>query len=117
MFKLYGGLPDMVGVSQLMDNANKILDAAESMRVAGHKGSDWSILVGSEGAIHMVSGSDWPLDSLRAHHGATQAYRVVQQNNQIQVEGKDERRAIVIRSHPPNHLLKLLLPERRDYHF
>ena len=105
----------MVCVNQLLDNANNILDAAESMRVAGHTGDDWSILVGSQGAIHMVSGSDWPLEALRFQHGATQAYRVSQKDDQIQVEGKDGQRDIMIRSQAQNHVLKLLLPERRDY--
>ena len=105
----------MVCVNQLLENANRILDAAESMRVAGHTGADWSILVGSQGAIHMVSGSDWPLEALRFQHGANQAYRVIHKDDEIQVECKDSQRDIRIRSQPENHLLKLLLPERRDY--
>ena len=107
----------MVCVNQLLENANRILDAAESMRVAGHTGADWSILVGSQGAIHMVSGSDWPLEALRFQHGATQAYRVIHKDDEIQVECKDGQRDIRIRSQAENHLLKLLLPERRDYQY
>ena len=114
-FKLYLRRPDMVHVSTLLDNANKILDVAESMRVAGHTGTDWSIMIGSEGQIHMVAASHWPLESLRAEHGASQAYRVLEHGGKIHVQGKDQSRDLLISSAHPSQLLRRLLPERRDY--
>lgn len=114
-FILSPSCPDMEHVSRLLDNANKILDAAESMRVAGHTGTDWSIMIGSEGQINMVAASNWPLESLRAEHGASQAYRVHEQGGRIQVQGKDESRDLLIFSAHPSQLLRRLLPERRDY--
>ena len=107
----------MVHVSRLLDNANKILDAAESMRVAGHTGTDWSILIGAEGQIHMVAASESPLGFLREEHGARQAYRVSEERGSIHVQGKDESRDLLISSEHPSHLLRRLLPERRDYGF
>jgi hypothetical protein len=110
----------MVLVSRLLNNANKILDAAESLRVAGHQGADWSILIGAEGQIHMVAEgaaeSSWPLDALRAEHGATEAYRVTQFEGRIEVQGKDINRDLLISSAHPNLVLRRLLPERRDYY-
>ena len=102
-------------MSKLLDNATRILEAAESMRIAGHEAVNWCILVGPEGELHMVADSDWPLDSLKTHHGASLAYRVRQQDGRIYVEGKDERRDIEISSDHSSRLLRRLLPERRDY--
>ena len=105
----------MTNVSRLLDNATRILEAAETMRTAGHEAADWCILVGPSGELHMVADSDWSLDSLKKHHGASLAYRVRQQDGRICVEGKDDRRDIEISSNNSSRVVRLLLPERRNY--
>ena len=74
----------MVLVSRFAEDAQSILDAAESSGSA----SDMTILLGPDG-IHMIADSDWPLDSLIRHHGAQTAYRVSQHRGSVRVEGLD----------------------------
>jgi hypothetical protein len=75
-------------VSRFVESAQKILEAAESAWRSGHTPSQTTILVGSGGGIRMIVDSDWPLESLRQHHGAQMAFRVIQDDASVQVEGR-----------------------------
>lgn len=75
-------------MSRFLDNAARIFEAAESALESGNEPSDIAILIDPEGGIHMVAGSDWPLDSLQAHHGAQMAYRVSRQEQTVRVQGR-----------------------------
>jgi hypothetical protein len=46
------------------------------LAVAGEELARTAILVGPDGAIQMMFGSDWPLEFLQRHHGAVQAFPV-----------------------------------------
>lgn len=48
----------------------------------------FSVLVGADGGIHMVFGSDWGLEPLRQHHGARAAYRVTRSAGSVALEGR-----------------------------
>jgi hypothetical protein len=80
-------------VSRFAENAAEILNAAE----AAGSPSDLTILMGPDG-IRMIADSDWPLDSLLWHHGATAAYRVSGAGNSIRVEGREGSRRCVLES-------------------
>ena len=82
-----------------------ILIAAES---AG-SGSNMTILINQEGAIHMIADSDWPLDSLTWHHGAKTAYRVSEQSGSVRVEGREGMRTCVMESAKPMQVARFLL--------
>src|SRR5262245_9621692 len=85
------GLParfDKLFVTDFVENAQRIYETAASAGGAELESGDLSILIGADGAIRMLMGSDWPLDSLEAHYGAKAAYRVSRHENQVQVEGK-----------------------------
>lgn len=75
------------------ENAQRILDAAESAR----SGAQFTILMGPDG-IRMIADSDWPLDSLLWHHGAHTAYRVSENAGHIRVEGREGSRRCVFES-------------------
>ncbi len=45
------------------------------------------VLIGNSGAIEMIAGSDWPLESLRLERGARMAFRVRPQRRKVRVEG------------------------------
>ena len=91
-----------------MENAVSLLDAAESALRAGFAPSDMSILISPQGGIRMVSGSDWPLDSLQAHHGAQSAYRVSRQDQKIRVEGQAGPRTCAFETTVPDQFRRLL---------
>lgn len=82
-----------------------ILEAAES---AGSC-SNMTILIGQEGGIHMIAGSDWPLDSLSWHHGAKTAYRVSEERGLVRVEGREGSRTCVMESAKPMQIARFLL--------
>lgn len=63
----------------------------------------------------MVAGSDWPLDSLQAHHGAQMAYRVSQQDSAVRVEGRAGSRTCQFKTETPAAVARLLLGPRSFY--
>ena len=68
-----------------------------------------TILIGQEGAIHMIADSDWSLDSLAQHHGARTAYRVSENTGSIRVEGREGLRKCVMESVRPAQVARFLL--------
>ncbi len=96
-------------VSRFVDNAMQILDAAESAVQSGQTPTDMTILITSEGGIHMVANSDWPLDSLQLHHGARMAYRVSQNASHVRVEGRAGSRTCLFETAKPERAARLLL--------
>jgi hypothetical protein len=76
-------------VSQFIDDAVEILEAAETAMVAGHIPCEYSILLSSQGGIRMIADSDWPLASLQREHGAYAAYRVSATSGRLSVDGRD----------------------------
>jgi hypothetical protein len=82
-----------------------ILSAAESAGTC----SNMTILIGQEGAIHMIADSDWPLDSLTWHHGAKTAYRVSEHSGSVRVEGREGSRTCVMESAKPMQIARFLL--------
>jgi hypothetical protein len=102
-------------VSRFVENAAKIFEAAESASRSGHSLSDMTILISPGGGIRMVVDSDWPLDSLRMHHGAQMAYRVSQQETSVCVEGRAGWQTCLLKTAKPNGVARLLLGPRSTY--
>lgn len=100
---------DKHSVSRFETNAIEILDAAESAARHGHAPSDMTILISPEGGIRMVADSDWPLDSLQAHHGAKMAYRVSESASVVRVEGRSGARTCLFETVKPERAARLLL--------
>ena len=92
-----------------MDNAAQIFEAAESAVRAGETLSDVTILISGEGGIRMIADSDWPLDSLQAHHGAGMAYRVSHGASMVRVEGRAGSRTCLFETAKPDWVARLLL--------
>ena len=99
-------------MSRFTEDAAGILDAAESASARGYACSEMTILIGQDGAIRMVADSDWPLDSLAAHHGAQTAYRVSERCGSVRVEGREGTRKCVLESPKPSHVARLMLAAR-----
>ena len=72
-------------MSAFLRHAEEIFATA---RTAGTEDCDLSILVNREGGIHMIAGADWQLESLRAHHGASAAYRVHRSRGSVRLEAR-----------------------------
>jgi hypothetical protein len=81
-------------VSQFLDNAREIFEAAETSAAAGHTPSDYTILLGApHGGIRMIANSDWSLGALQQEHGARLAYRVSNVDGRVTVDGRDGQRS------------------------
>ena len=102
-------------MSRFVDNAMQILDAAENAVQAGQTPTDMTILITAEGGIRMVADSDWPLDSLKLHHGAKMAYRVSQDASHVRVEGRADSRTCLFETVKPGRVARLLLNSSPAY--
>ena len=71
-----------------LEDAGAILEAAQCASLATSDPASFTILIGPEGGIHMLTDSDWPLASLEAHHGARTIYRIDHAHGQVVVEGR-----------------------------
>lgn len=76
---------DKVFVNAYLRNAEELLATA---RQGAGEDCQFSVLIGSDGGIHMVFGSDWGLEPLRQHHGARAAYRVTRSAGCVALEGR-----------------------------
>ncbi len=92
-------------MSRFAEQAANILEAAESAGTC----SNMTILIGHQGAIHMIADSDWPLDSLTWHHGAKTAYRVTGHSGSIRVEAREGPRTCIMESAKPQQIARFLL--------
>ena len=96
-------------MSRFAEQAQRILDAAESATACGQACSDLTVLIKHDGGIHILADSDWPLDSLAWHHGAKMAYRVSQRRGSVRVEGREGSRTCVLESASPRQVARILL--------
>lgn len=108
-------------MTDFLENAERILDTAASAQGQPESG-DLAIVIGQDGAIRMIMGSDWPLASLQAHHGAQAAYRVSRNGSAVRVEGKSRTGSCLLQSEPLSSVARRLLADPwhkqlRDPHF
>ncbi len=100
----------------LSEKALQILEAAEAAAANGESGSEVTILISRDGAVHMMTGDQaaddgWPLDRLLAHHGASSAFRVTSANGLIRVEAREGQRVCRLESATPQSVARALLPK------
>ena len=96
-------------MSLFAEHVQQLLDAAQSAASGGETCSDITILIGQDDGIHMIAGSDWPLDSLALDRGARAAYRVTGLDGSIRVEGREGPRHCVMETTHPARTARLLL--------
>lgn len=75
-------------MGEFLQNAESILAVASRAANSDGQVSPVAILIGWAGDVRMISGSDCPLESLQAEHGARMAYRVSERQGQVRIEGR-----------------------------
>jgi hypothetical protein len=90
-------LSDKILVSAFLKHAEEIFATA----CTGAEDCDLSILVNREGGLHVIAGGDWQLESLRAHHGASAAYRVHRTNGSVRVEARNAAQSCLLTTERP----------------
>ena len=97
-------------MTDFLENAERIFDTAAS-GYGQQESGELAIVIGQDGAIRMLMGSDWPLDSLQAHHGAIAAYRVSRSGTHVRVEGKSRTGSCMLQSEPVSSVARRLLAD------
>ena len=92
----------------LQDAAN-IFDVATNVAQAGYSPGDTAVLIGADGSIRVVCGSEWPIDALRRLHGTSVAYRVSTAGGVISVTGESVTQRCRLESKSPSHAAQRLL--------
>jgi hypothetical protein len=104
-------------VSRFLDDARAIFEAAESASQSGYAVSDFTMLIGQDGAVQMLAASDWPLDRLLAERSARAAYRVGETNGRIHLEARSAGRSCLLESDAPQRSARELLLSLRPLVF
>jgi len=103
-------------VSRFIENAANLLDAAQSAVRCGVTPSHLTILLGCEGGLRMIADSDWPLDSLQMHHGASSVYRVTRECDKVRVEGREGFSTCVLETPSPARAAEMILGTKYQHH-
>jgi hypothetical protein len=104
-------------VSQFLENAREIFEAAENSAASGCTPSDYTILLGSpQGGIRMIANSDWSLGALQREHGADSAYRISHLDGRIIVDGSNGPRTCHMETTPVPKLALFLLNSVPAWH-
>lgn len=96
-------------MNRLLEDAQSIFEAACALSATGQAVSEFTLLMGAEGGLHLVAASDWPLERLRAERGARAAYRVGERHGKVRVEGCTGRLNCRLESESPRQLARRLL--------
>ena len=106
----------MYFVTDFLENAERILQTAASAGDRERESGNLDIVIGRDGAIRIVMNSDWMLDSLQAHHGASAAYRVTSRGAEVSVEGKSRTGlSCLLTSEPFASIAKRMLSNQPRY--
>ncbi|HBY62291.1 MAG TPA: hypothetical protein DEH78_20915, partial [Solibacterales bacterium] len=92
-------------------SAAKILETAERLG----EPTEMSILLTSGGGLHLVAGSDWPLESLQREHAAAMAFRVTRHGGSVRVDGREGLRSCRFESLPAAEAARRLLGAPASY--
>jgi hypothetical protein len=96
-------------VGRFLHDAEQLLETAEAASSLVDEPTNFTILIGPEGGIHMLAGSDWPLESLQVHHGARALYRVSRDRGRVAVEGRSGNQRCRLESESPSAVARRLL--------
>jgi hypothetical protein len=96
-------------VRSLVKHAQEIFGVACQ---AGDEDSDWAILVGCDGGIHVLAGGAHDEEALRLSHGAQAAYRVTRRHGEVKLEARALGQMCRLEATAPAAALTTIL---RDY--
>lgn len=101
-------------MSRFVENATRILEAAENAMRSGATPTPMTILVRPEGTLEVLSDSDSPLDTLQMVRGAAMAYRIHQHNGRVRVEGRSGANTCMFETEKPVHAAQRALSARQE---
>jgi hypothetical protein len=102
-------------VSRFLENATRLLEAAQDVAGTGRAPAEMTVLIGESGGIQLLAGNDWPLDSLAADRGARMAYRVRQTDGKVWVEGRSGANRCLFAAEQPAAVARRLLTDSPRY--
>jgi hypothetical protein len=96
-------------VDAFLKNAESLFESARTASANGNAISDFSVLIGTDGAIRMIADSDWALDRLAAENGAAMAYRIREERGRIRIDGRSASSTCRFETAPPARAARELL--------
>jgi hypothetical protein len=99
--RTFAGATDKHSVSRFLDDARAIFETAESASRSGQSVSDFTMLIGHDGSIHVIASTDWPLDRLLSERGARAVYRIAGSNGRIELEARSASQTCKLESESP----------------
>ena len=94
------------------DQAQQIFSTA---RQGNCEDGQFAILVSAEGAIRMLTGEGWSLESLREHYGARAAYRVTRFGGRVRLEARCGSESCLLEAVRPAKAVSPLLADFPRY--
>lgn len=94
----------------LLGNACKLLETA----LAGGSG-DWTVFLQRDGSLHLVAGSEVPLESVLLTRAARIAWRVIRDGEALRVEGFDGKDRCRLEGRSPANPGRALLQAQPMY--
>jgi hypothetical protein len=86
-------------VSVFLDNARKIFEVA--CAGADADATDFALLVGDDGGLHLIMESPVSLEAAAIYTGARTAYRVIRSSGGVQVTGRSPDQNLVLENRSP----------------
>jgi hypothetical protein len=96
-------------MKRFLQDAANIFDAAMNVAGTGHPTIDTALLIGDDGSIRVICGSEWPLESLCRAYGTPTGYRVGTVNDKVTLDGRTRGHRCHIESDSPNRIARTLL--------
>ncbi|MGD1072443.1 MAG: hypothetical protein ABSB15_20145 [Bryobacteraceae bacterium] len=81
-------------MNTFLENAQRIFDVARQDSSA--EGSDFALLVRSDGSLHVIMESEWSLEAAAIDAGAQTAYHVSRSPRGVRVTGRDSAQHCVL---------------------
>ena len=104
-------------MSQFLENAREIFEAAETSAAAGYSSSEYTILIGTaKGGIRLIANSDWSLGDLQREYGAQLAYRVSHVDGRLTVDGREGPRTCRLETTAASKTARFLLNATPAWH-
>jgi hypothetical protein len=96
-------------MKRFLQDAANIFDAAINVAATGNPPVDTAILIGDDGSIRVICGSEWPLESLCRAYGTPTGYRVGAVNDRVTLDGRTRGQRCHVESDSPDRIARALL--------
>ena len=88
-------------MDEFLRNGQSVLETARAATSRDEPGEALAIVIGRDGSLRAVTGSEWTLEALAAEHGARAVFRVSRTRAKLRVEGRSGTRSLLLEEEMP----------------